>query len=232
VAAGGIGLLGGGAHDAARALLASGQSAGGFLAGSAVYQVVTTTDDLYTLTGAKFAGRVNDRLAAFDTLAEALTSIAASGTERTTQRPLLVATTSTATALSTAVAGDIEAVLLGCSDAATVADIDSTGTITATGTAAAILDEAQSYRLSQDEARALMDRMLAAALAAEPEPELVAVSEIPAQTGHPTAPEPSDPTGPETIDLPLPGLRRHASRPGGHPHHQHPGTAPGEDSRP
>ncbi|WP_194891978.1 LysM peptidoglycan-binding domain-containing protein [Catenulispora pinisilvae] len=48
VAAGGIGLVGDGTHDAARAVLASALSAGGFLAGSAVYQVLTTTDDLRT----------------------------------------------------------------------------------------------------------------------------------------------------------------------------------------
>jgi DNA-binding SARP family transcriptional activator/LysM repeat protein len=211
VATGGLGLLGDGAHDAARALLASALSAGGFLAGSAVYQVVTTTEDLYTLTGTRLSGRVNDRLAVYDTLAEALIAIAASETERTAQRPLLVATASTATTLNTALAGDVEAVLLGCRDAATVAEVDSTGTIAASGAAAAILDEAQSYRLSQDEARALMDRMLAAAPAAEP--ELVAVPEIPAQTGHPTAPEPSAPTAPDAIGLPVPYPEQTAAAP-------------------
>ena len=202
VAVGGLGLLGPGAYDAARAILASALSAGGFLAGSAVYQVITTTDDLSTLTGTELTGRINDRLAAYTTLQEALTAIAESGKDRTGQQPLLLATADTATVLNVAIHGEIEAILLGCPDAATVAEIDPAGTIAASGTAAHTLDAAQAYRLSQEEAHALLDRLLIAAPAAAP--ELVAASDTCAPNETSIALEPLGTAEPKTRRTPVP----------------------------
>jgi DNA-binding SARP family transcriptional activator len=202
VATGGLGLVGDGAHDAARAVLASALSAGGFLAGSAVYQVITTTDDLCALTGAELTGRLNDRLAAYETLEEALAAIATSSTDPAAQRPLLLATAGTAAVLDAAIHGELEAILLGCPDAATVAEIDPNGTIGARGKATAILDEAQCYRLSQDEAHALLDRLLAAAPAAEP--ELVTAPGIPAQIQPPATPQPPAAAQPESVHTAVP----------------------------
>ncbi|WP_194891979.1 AfsR/SARP family transcriptional regulator [Catenulispora pinisilvae] len=60
----------------------------------------------------------------------------------------------------------------------------------ASGAAAPILDGAQAYRLSKDEARALMERLLAAAPTAEP--ELVTTPDAPTQTQHPAATPPPE----------------------------------------
>ncbi|NUR93787.1 MAG: hypothetical protein HOV67_00870 [Kribbellaceae bacterium] len=166
VAAGGLGLIGDGAQDAARAALASALAAGGFLVSANVYTVITTTDDLHALAGHRLSGRIADRLIVCDTLAEALTE--ASGDSADTGRPLLVATVASASAIDQGFE-NVEAVMLGCRDAASVAAIDTAGSITATGAAGPVLDGAQSYRISFEEARALLDRLLAAAPPAYPE---------------------------------------------------------------
>jgi len=201
VAAGGLGLVGDGAHDAARALLASALSAGGFLVGSAVYQVITTTDDLQILSGIKLEGCIGDRLMVYVTLEEALAAAAAPKEECSGQRPLLLAAVDTATVLNSATLGEVESVLLGCPDAATVADVDITGVINARGAGAAELDGAESYRLDLAEVRALLDRMLAAAPAAEP--EAVALDD-PDDFESPTAPDSFDPVLPQVNDSDLP----------------------------
>lgn len=195
VAVGGLGLVGDGAHDAARALLVSALSAGGFLAGSAVYQVITTTDDLQTLTGIELEGDISDRLRAYSTLEGSLAAISALTTNLSPQRPLLLASIDTTTVLNSAMLGETEAVLLGCPDAATVAEIDIAGTITARGSNAQALDGGQSYQLSLAEARALVERMLAAAPSAETE---VVAPDNPGQPDTPTAPDPVDSAVPKT----------------------------------
>ena len=201
VAARGLGLLGDGAHDAARALLASALAAGGFLAGSAVYQVITTADDLIALTGTKISGHVSDRLAVYDSLEEALAAVAAPSYRGGEQRPLLLATASTVAALTAAKCGKIEYVLLGCSDAPTIAEIDSAGIITASGVGASALHRAQAYRLSLTEAQTLMDHLVAASPAAQPE---IVASDVPDQESLPGEPELLDSAEPATTEADLP----------------------------
>jgi len=210
VAAGGLGLVGDGAHDAARALLASALFAGGFLAGSAVYRVITTTDDLQILSGIKLEGCISDRLMVYGILEEALAAAAAPKEECSGQRPLLLAAVDTATVLNSATLGEVESVLLGCPDAATVADVDLTGVINARGAGAAELDGAESYRLDLAEVRALLDRMLAAAPAAEPE---AVAPDDPGDPKSPTAPDSFDARFPQANDGDLPEPARTTADP-------------------
>lgn len=155
----GLALTGAGAHDAARALMTSALTAGGFLAGSAAFTVVTTEDDLHVLVGLRLRGHVGDRLIVCPGFAEALETLL--HLDDPAGRPLLIVTPGD-NAVPIDNPGSTDIVLLGdCGAAATVADVGSDGAIQAAGEYSQVLDRAEAYRLTADEARVLFDRVLA-----------------------------------------------------------------------
>jgi DNA-binding SARP family transcriptional activator len=149
----GLALVGDGAQDAARALLLSCLTAGGFLASSVAFPVVTTDADLQALLGEESAARQVEYLTVCATYAEAVKE----ANSATADRCLLLATPSDAPA--EAPAAHVVTVHLGSRQANSIADINAAFEITASGPAAKALEGATAYHLGLSEARDLFGHL-------------------------------------------------------------------------
>ena len=165
---GGLALHGDGAHDIARALLASALAYGGFTADAPASRVITTADDMEALLGPVYRNCQTERLVIVDSITDALDLLedTARGRHR---HSLLLATPSPAaserlaTLASDITGSDRSLVLLAdCPDAGTRATIVADGIIQAVGRHASRLSGIQPYRLDQAEAQCLFDKLLAA----------------------------------------------------------------------
>ncbi|WP_194906257.1 BTAD domain-containing putative transcriptional regulator [Catenulispora rubra] len=149
----GLVLVGDGAQDAARALLLSCLTAGGFLASSVAFPVVTTDADLRALLGDELAARRVEHLTVCPTYAEAVKE----ANSTTADRCLLLTTSSDEPAEPPT--AHVVPVYLGSPEANSVAIINAAFEISASGPAANALQGGIAYHLSLPEARDLFGHL-------------------------------------------------------------------------